>query len=93
MMNSVHSIISLEQKSYRNKVSMYVFKYPGTKFHQQKETDFLASDKNLYRCDFFADEVITDKVCQKFQYKRYRRRHKQDSNIRCICVKTLVLKC
>ena len=41
MMNSVHNIISFEKTSYRNKVSIYVFKYSGTKFRQQKVTKFL----------------------------------------------------
>ena len=43
----------LKKTSYRNKVSRYVFKYPGTKFRQQKVTKFLASDENFYRRSFY----------------------------------------
>ena len=45
MMNSVHSIISFEKKkSYRNKVSIYVFKYPHKKFLRQKVTEIFTDE-------------------------------------------------
>ena len=47
MTNSVYSIISFEKKNYRNKVSIYVFKYPGKKLDRQKVATFLASGENF----------------------------------------------
>ena len=45
MMNSVHSIISFEKKTtYRNKVSIYVFKYTDKKFLRQKVTEIFTDE-------------------------------------------------
>ena len=68
MTNSVYIIISSEKKtSYKNKVSIYVFKHPGKIIPLQKVTKFLVGDENFYRPNIlptilFAAGAFTGKV-------------------------------
>ena len=58
MTNSVQGIFSFEKKrSYKNEVSIYVFKYPG-----KQMTEFLASKENFYRQNFLPSNFFMDKV-------------------------------
>ena len=59
MTNSVQGIHSFEKKkrSYKNEVSIYVFKYPG-----KQMTEFLASNENFYRQNFLPSNFFMDKV-------------------------------
>lgn len=59
MTNSVHSIIGFKRKSYRNKVSIYVFLVAS-----EKSDEIFRKWQKFLPTNFFAEEVFTDKVCK-----------------------------